>query len=332
MSWFSNLFTNEAVTRAVMDQQGNGPRVIEPYDSVRRMIYDGSVQSQISVLLNLVLKLPTSPKNKSAAMRRARERGLYTHKHGIESYWPHREKLAQLLRTLSSVLTDVDVNRADLKTLLRVIDLCNDTLPSTLREMEIKLAKNDWDTEANFIVSMEIRIATMLDEISLLPTTRSILNVVVSESENQVKAFPEINTYSSTGGLYEALTSLQTDWNKAVGLPLSAEDDYVIERVGNSYLPDALLLFDRFRHRTGSENNQKAMKMVVEQVELIHQQVLFVIEQHEEDSFDLMETHTEFLKMKNSRMGASLESKGLSLDKLSKASESDTGSLLDSSS
>lgn len=311
MSWFSNLFSNEVVSIAVSDQGSAKP---EPYDTVRAKIASGAVSQQISIISSLIMGLTISSKDRTKYLRS----GISVTSHyGKVRSWPHREKLASLLTLLSTSIMDIDVQRSDMKTLFRLIDLCNSTLPSMSRDLEIKIGQKDWSDESRIIADMVTAINTMLTEIATLPTRRSILNLETVSNNPTAKGFPDIEEYRSNEELHSSLVELEKDWDKAAALPLSAEDDYVIERVGNSYLPDALLLFDRFSNRTGSANNQKALAIVKEQVQLIHQQVLFVLEQHEEDSFDLMETHTEFLKMKNSRLGLEekIEDKGLQLEK-----------------
>lgn len=297
MSWFSNLFTNEAVSFAVSDQRTN---TLEPYSAVREKISKGSVREQINIIKNLILTLPISNKDRTRYLRSGISGSSY---YGKSRSWPHREKLNGLLLLLSTSIEDIDVERSDMKTLFHIIDLCNTILPTMARELEIKIGQKNWYDETKILDDMVIAVNNMLAEITLLPTRRSILNLDTPSNTQKSKEFPDISSYKHNEELYALLENLEKDWDKASELPLSAEDDYVIERVGNSYLPDALLLFDRFSTRTGSANNQKALSIVKEQIQLIHQQVLFVLEQHEEDSFDLMETHTEFLKMKNARMG-----------------------------
>lgn len=308
MGWFSNLFTNEAVSLAIANQGVSKPA---PYDVVRTKIAAGDVAQQIAIIRNLILSLPVSH-----SVRVKHLGNSSSNYYGPHRAWPHREKVTNLLKLLTVSLPDIDLNRSDLKTLFRVIDLCNETLPSMFRELEIRVGQNDWSTEIQALKAMEKSIEGLLAEIALLPTKRSILNIEIIDTNPADKEFPNLESYKDNVELYASLQALQKDWEKAATLPLSAEDDFVIERVGNSYLPDALLLFDRFSHRTGSTSSGKAASIVKEQVELIHQQVLFVLEQHEEDSFDLMETHTEFLKMKNSRIGISdvMDSKGIQLE------------------
>lgn len=311
MSWFSNLFSNEVISAAVPESGSAKP---EPYDTVRAKITNGAVSQQISIISNLIMALPISSNDRTRYMRS----GIYTSpSYGKVKSWPHREKLNSLLKLLSTSIMDIDVKRSDMKTLFRLIDLCNSTLPSMSRDLEIKIGKKDWTDEYRILTDMANAVNNMLAEIATLPTRRSILNLEATSNNPTSKNFPNIDSYKGNEELYPSLEKLEKDWDKAAALPLSAEDDYVIERVGNSYLPDALLLFDRFSNRTGSTNNKKAVSIVKEQVQLIHQQVLFVLEQHEEDSFDLMETHTEFLKMKNSRLGLNedIADKELKLEK-----------------
>ena len=310
MSWFSNLFSNEVVSLAVSDQGAAKP---EPYDVVRAKIIGGAVSQQITIIKDLLMGLPISNKDRTRYLRSAS-----INYYGKTRIWPHREKVHNLLTLISTSIREIDVPRSDMKTLFHIIDLCNSKLPSLFRELEIQVGQKDWTNESSILNQMEVSLKSVLDEISVLPTHRSILNLEIINNNPKTKEFPEIASYKGNEELYLALQILEKDWDKADALPLSAEDDYVIERVGNSYLPDALLLFDRFSNRTGSTNSEKAISIVKEQVKLIHQQVLFVLEQHEEDSFDLMETHTEFLRMKNSRIGipAVLEDKRLQLEKL----------------
>jgi hypothetical protein len=305
MGWFSNLFTNEVVSLAIADE---GTPKLEPYAAVRTKITSGVVAQQINIIRSLILNLPVSE-----AVRQKHLGYSSSNYYGDHRAWPHRDKLCKLLRLLSTSLVEVDVARSDMRTLLHVINLCNETLPATFRELELRVGQGDWTTENQTLRKMEKDITGMLAEIAVLPTKRSILNLEAIDNNPQNKDFPNLETYRSNEELYASLKALQEDWDKAAALPLSAEDDYVIERVGNSYLPDALLLFDRFCHRTGSTNSGKAITIVKEQVSLIHQQVMFVLEQHEEDSFDLMETHTEFLKMKNSSIGI-VKNKSLQLE------------------
>lgn len=314
MGWFSNLFTNEAVSLAITDQGRSGTATPEPYSAVRTKLTSGLVTQQIMIIRDLIVRLPVSSSERYKHTSGGKASYNY---YGTERPWPHRADAYTLMTLLSKSLKEIDVERSDMKTLLRVIDLCNVKLPAKFRELEIQVGQNNWTTERKMLTEMETALKDMLAEVVLLPTTRSILNLEEVTNNNPAsKSFPVIESYKDNTELYDALVSLKTSWDKAAELPLSAEDDYVIERVGNSYLPDALLLFDRFCRRTGAESSGKALAIVKEQVELIHQQVAFVLEQHEEDSFSLMETHTEFLKMKNSHIGVNenKDSKRLELE------------------
>lgn len=296
MGWFSNLFTNEAVSFALVE---SSERSIEPYSAVRAQIASGRVIEQISILRNLLLKLPVSNPTRNKILRS----GNSVRNYGVSQQWPHREKLNDLLSLLARSTTDIDVERSDMKTLFHINDLCNTKLPAMLRELELRIGQKDWSDEPESLRAMEQAVSEVLGEIAKLPTKRSILNIEVLDNNPTAKDFVDIEYYKDNPEVFTLLEALKADWDKASLLPLSAEDDYVIERVANSYLPDALLLFDRFCHRTGSTNTAKALEIVKEQIKLIHQQVSFVLEQHEEDSFSLMETHTEFLKAKNARIG-----------------------------
>lgn len=308
MNWLSNLFSNDIVKRAILEDTilqkvntGEG----ETYKGIKGQISDNSVERQIFALRGFMMSIPASPNHR---------RNHSNPNYGKSMQWPHRLTVSTHLQLLNTKIKEIDLDRADMKVLMKIIDTCNTTIPQVLTKIDLEAKLNSWDDERKNLIFIQTTIEKLLYEIQSLPSKLSKLNIDSIDESTGEKTFPPIEAYKSVPTLYEQLQALKTDWDKAVELPLVIEDDYVIERVGTSYLPDALLLFERFSVRVG-EKNDKALKIVLEQVAIIHEQVLFVIEQHQEDSFDLMEAHTEFLKSKSRNLGMTSKNEVLSLNK-----------------
>ena len=317
MGWFSNLFKlsseKESAASAVTPNQANETKVLLstalPYSHIRNQFINGDVAKQIEALRKVIFELPAKNNGTNVYAK--------TKKLGRDpAPWGNRYYANKYLIALRQALhPDIfDGQRAEVKELIKIIHFVNETLPAKVRDMEVGILKGSWEKENSIIQDISLSTAEVLEIIAKLPTKRSSLTLEEPTEQIADKRFPNLDEYKSDETLYNALKSLEDDWVLACSLSLSSEDEYVIERVGNAYLPDALLLFDRFQRRGNDSAHSKAKDILKEQVELIHHQVKFVIEQNDEDNLNEMETHTAFLRMKNN---GSQISEGLKIDKSS---------------
>lgn len=324
MGWFFNLFSyNDADSASASEARGVTSAAKSNKDassSVRKFFKEDRVATQVQLMINMVMGFPAKPYHRSSTRKNS------------QGIWPHRIYIINQLQALKSAVhpSVIDTERADPKILLEVLKLCNDTIPLKLRELELLIMQENWNTEDRTYHALKGLIADEMLKIAQLPTKRSTLHlesqptqVVISEPEQDAIAFPDIEPYSNHSELHQSLSELKKDWESASGLPLDSEDSYIIEMVGSSYLPDALTLFNQFCKRTKAETNPKALAILTDQIKLIHQQVQLVLSQNEEDHLTAMQTHTEFLRMKNNQAGIS-DGQALQLQKLSETSEEET--------
>lgn len=258
------------------------------------------VYAAISSLRDAVIRLPIEPETR----RRYGSNSSYS---SFREPYPHRRTVCQRFSFLSRKLQTVDYNRADSRSLMLIVEILNEKAPKLIHAMETEFTLEGWSGEAWRLDELTGIIETAIKEATKLPSTLSTLYAETVNLNGELLAseivFPDISQYAADGYLTAELTKLQEDWETAHSLPLEAEDEFTVEQVALSYLPDALTLYERFRRRTGELAAEKAQALLLEQLQLIHKQVQFVLEQHTDDSFSMMEAHTNFLKAKNAQLG-----------------------------
>ena len=114
----------------------------EPYDMVRAKIASGAVSQQISIISNLIMGLPISNKDRTKYLRSGISVTTSLWQGSFMASSGKAGKPTQL--TVHEHNADIDVQRSDMKTLFHLIDLCNSTLPSMSRDLEIKIGQKDW--------------------------------------------------------------------------------------------------------------------------------------------------------------------------------------------
>lgn len=301
MGWFFNLFSYSGSADTSVELAVS-PRRKDSNAELREFFAKDKVAAQIDVLIDLVNAFPAKPYHRSNTRK------------NINGIWPHRLPVNNQLLALKAAVrpTVIDIERSDAKILSDTLILCNETIPQKLRELEVQILQESWYGEEKTYVTIRNLISSELTKIATLPTKRSTLRTEGNEPTPEADAetsedvtFPDITSYSNHVELHQSLVELKKDWETASDLPLDSEDSYIIEMVGRSYLPDALVLFDQFCKRTKAATNPKALAILTDQIKLIHQQVQLVLSQNEEDSLTAMQTHTEFLRMKNNQAGIS---------------------------
>jgi hypothetical protein len=296
--WWKTKQTNELATHALemADAVQKLPVVITVADKFRK----GQVDNSIYELRRAFMQLPISP---TTRQRYASNRTYIS----FQAPYPHRRKTVSLFDFLIKKLQTVDFVRADSRALMRIVDILNEEIPRKIRDAETEYTLEGWSNEEKNNKDVDDAIERAIAEATALPSTLSGLHAEVQDEAGNILAsdiaFPDISMYSELEELSAELEALKLDWEHAHSLPMETEDEFTIEQVALSYLPDALVLFERFRRRTKDETNHRAKDLLLEQVKLIRKQVTFVLEQHTEDSFSQMEAHMNFLKAKNDQLG-----------------------------
>jgi hypothetical protein len=272
--------------------------------SIRQHFTNGTVYSAIDTLRNSYLRLPVSPQ----ILRDTRESVAVISYRNYTIPYPHRKKTADMFDFLRLKLTTADFERALSSNLDNIILVLNERIPKHLSEMETELRLEGFVDEKYYDEDLQGFLEQAINVATRLPSKLSILHVDnrqgnPQEASDALISFPDISSYLDQESLSEELTALKQDWESAHELPLGVEDRFTIEQVASSYLPEALSLFERFRRRTGDVGVNKAQGLLLEQVKLIRKQVSFVLEQHSDDSLNMMEAHMSFLKAKNEQLG-----------------------------
>ena len=297
MGWFS--FKNKN------DDKSNTEAVSEPVatfhytdEQVREQIRSGQASEQLRSFERILLTFPSPYEYRRHAKQFWPQQ--YS-EFGVTRHWPKNQSLANTLLSFADAISDIDVDRSRASNLLAVTKICNEAIPRIFRKQELKNSQGYTYTE-KFEEELKPVINELGKHLEYLPTHRSTLGVKVTNGNIVSKLFPTIDNYADNKELYELLTAIKQDWLRANELPLNPEDEHLIEQIGASYLKDSLRLYDQFCRRTGTQNG-KALVILTEQLTLIHQQILFVLEQNAQNAMNTMESHTEFLKAKNLKLG-----------------------------
>jgi hypothetical protein len=277
--------------------------IIHPDTVTRQQFTDGSINKAIFHLRDAVVRLPVGPTIKNRYARSSQYSSFISHR----APFPNRAKVADRFELLATQLNKVSFDRASILVLTRIKEALNTRIPNLIREAEVEFQLEGWDDEEYRLETIQDVLEALIVEVGKLPSIISTLHTDWPETQVEMdedKAlFPDIITYNEDSELYEALAALQKDWELANSVPLGVEDRFTVDQVASSYLPDALQFHNTFSLRTGSLAKERARTLLLEQVELIHKQIHFVLEQHTDESFSDMEAHTNFLRAKNQQLG-----------------------------
>lgn len=159
----------------------------------------------------------------------------------------------------------------------------------TLTEIESRLSVSNADIGARRFI-----------ENSLFNFSASLAQVVIDNkltSTEQVKTSTVKGTFNidvcniKNEDIRVKLLELEKLWKEAGKNKLSSEEEYFMERITSSYIPDALNLFQRLQ--VGSETIQKkSKKVLLDQLTVIEERVSEILETKLETLLDSMLTQT----------------------------------------
>lgn len=123
----------------------------------------------------------------------------------------------------------------------------------------------------------------------------AVKNIPVSAGEVVVIMFPKFSTDNKN--ISSTLFRTSELWRQASERKNSIEDEYFLEQVASSYLPEAWKLFETFRFAP-DESKTAAEKIFMEQLGLIENHIVYILKNAMAQSLVAMRSQVGFLKVK----------------------------------
>jgi hypothetical protein len=118
----------------------------------------------------------------------------------------------------------------------------------------------------------------------------------VTEEQELDQTFPTYKGISQPE-ITKALIALEILWLQASHKNTSIEDEFFVEQVVASYVPDALNMYKSFQFAPEASKT-KALALLLEQFKLIETHLTRIVNTQMEQSLSAMKSHTEFLRVK----------------------------------
>lgn len=142
------------------------------------------------------------------------------------------------------------------------------------------------------IYSIRTNQETQLNSTEILGRPKA---VGISTGTSAANVFPKIQT--SNKELNTTLLHLEDLWVEASSKKNSIEDEYILEEIAHSYLPDAAKLYSTFK-LAKPEYQQQAELIILEQIKLLETRIQAILDSSFEAALLALSTQTEFLKTK----------------------------------
>jgi hypothetical protein len=139
---------------------------------------------------------------------------------------------------------------------------------------------------ANLLKSLA---AMRTSQIGIIPTAASKLETLNTSN------FPQYNVTDTA--IAESLTRIGKLWTQASEKKNTIEDEYFLEQVVSSYLPEAYRLYNTFQ-LAPTELRLPAATIFIEQLELIERHLVHILRAYMEQNLVAMQNHMDFLKQK----------------------------------
>lgn len=127
--------------------------------------------------------------------------------------------------------------------------------------------------------------------------------IEVASSGTSILSFPSLNLADEE--LKTSVRRLENLWSQARAKSNSEEDEYFLDEVVKTYLPDAWKLYQAFQY-SPAEARHEAGQMLAEQLQLIESQIVTILKSHLSHDLSEMKLHTEFLKARTLSQSSSM--------------------------
>jgi hypothetical protein len=131
--------------------------------------------------------------------------------------------------------------------------------------------------------------AMRTSQIGIVPTAASKLETLSTSN------FPQYNVTDTA--IADSLTRIGKLWTQASEKKNTIEDEYFLEQVVSSYLPEAYRLYSTFQ-LAPIELHVPAATIFIEQLELIERHLVHILRTYMEQNLVAMQNHMDFLKQK----------------------------------
>jgi hypothetical protein len=181
-----------------------------------------------------------------------------------------------------------------------------------------------WDANSSYYTNSAARAFTkILNTVSTIRDTQITsfqledpTVVLEDEPEDKNLTFPNLATDNST--VMNTLTRVNELWKQAVSRKNSVEDEYFLEQVAHTYVPDSWRLFQTFRFAPEA-SQQVAESIFLEQLQLIENHLIHILSTAMTQNLMAMRSQLGFLEARTVKPAVSQ----LTLEAASQAQDSD---------
>lgn len=213
------------------------------------------------------------------------DQNKYSYRSAIDAW-------AQIRRTFFEI-DKVLLNESQL---ISLYELLSDRIPSTISNFQTRAITNGihgawyyYDCKETFSQAFDLLVSILNSQIGLVRSTEPNLEVI----NNNV--FPAYDITHSN--IAEPLARIRKLWTQASEKNNTVENEYFLEQVVSSYLPEAYRLYSTFQ-LAPEELQQSAAKIFIEQLELIERHLVHILRTYMEQNLVAMQNHMDFLKQK----------------------------------
>jgi len=206
---------------------------------------------------------------------------------------------------------DIDITYVSNRNALKMFKMFYTTLPNVVDKFIKVFYKTRSEYDAYYAVNYVIRdFIKLLEKIvnnqrgkkqkqitvalraNYLP--QSISNSVVIPT-SAPKTFPTFLTADS--GVEKMIMVLEQHWTSAMNQKNTVENEFFLEQVASTYLPDSFKLYESFTH-AGDDMRNQAFKIFKQQIGLINNQIQTIIDSNVKQSLIELNNQTTFLESK----------------------------------
>lgn len=197
---------------------------------------------------------------------------------------------------------DIDRNLVDDQQALLMFDMVNELIPQSVSSYASSSVTSGleraWDyhgghSKAGMAYNFE-QIFIWISQIRNSQMTSFAFQNIPPAMSNEI-TFPSPS--SDNKQVTATLFRISELWKQASSRKNSIEDEYFLEQVATSYIPEAWKLFDTFRFAP-DESKTIAAEILMEQLALIEHHIVHILKQSLEQSLVAMRSQVGFLKVK----------------------------------
>jgi hypothetical protein len=210
-----------------------------------------------------------------------------------DSYRAAMDSFAQIRKTFF----EIDKSLLNEYQVVSLYEILSKTTPQIINQFQSSAIASSiyvaWsypgEAKQSFANLFKSLAAMRTSQIGITPTSTSELKTLNASN------FPQYNVTDTA--IADSLTRIGKLWTQASEKKNTIEDEYFLEQVVSSYLPEAYRLYNTFQ-LAPTELRVPAATIFIEQLELIERHLVHILRTYMEQNLVAMQNHMDFLKQK----------------------------------